>query len=336
MRKLSLFILLFFHVYLFGQLWPKSNSAYINSYTDKIILKANLSSQTDSYYKIDNASGQKSIITPNDGLRLSLSLDYEFIGVSIGWAPELLPRNNDDELKGKSSFNNYEFRVFLGHWVQLFHHNRVSGFYIQNTDDLNPNWIIGQDPFIQLPNLKTTNWNLSTSYVLNPNFSLKNRVYQTEWQRKSSQSFIPTFNVGFSKISDRDGNFVTVENNHDVDLSLGFYHTAVIKGHWYVSPFISPSLGLRISKYEDIVNGKSTNTNDLHFLKSIRGGLQLGYSASRIIYGITLDFNVDWFGENEKTTVINDKIYGKVFWGCRLNSPKFIQKPFNWIKSIAN
>jgi len=332
LRTILLLIFILFDTSIFGQSKVDIDSAVIISYVDKIILKANLSTQTDTYRKIDNDTKEQYIITPNDKLRLSLSLDYEFLGASVGWAPGFLPRNNDDLIKGRSSFNNYELRLFIGNWVQRFHHSRVKGFYVQNTGDIIPNWEKGKDPFIQLPNLKTTYWNFSTSYTSNPNFSLRNLIYQTEWQRKSAKSFIPTLHLGYNKISDFEDDIGTEEKNFDMDIVLSFYTTKVINLHWYISPFISPSIGLRMSRHREVSHIESNHLNDLHVLKSIKGGIQLGYSAHKIIYGINFNFDVNWFGENEKTTVVNDKIYAKIFWGYRLNSPPFIQKSLNWFK----
>ena len=74
------------------------DSTSILSFTDKIIIKANLDTQTDSY-SIQSENNSELHLSANNQFRLLLSLDYEFIGASSGFSPKFLPGNNDNDLK---------------------------------------------------------------------------------------------------------------------------------------------------------------------------------------------------------------------------------------------
>jgi len=184
----------------FGQNKREIDSTYILSFVDKIIVKVNIDTQLESFTIRSNNEPDIKIAT-NNQIRLNLSLDYEFIGASIGFSPKFIPGNNDDNLKGKSSFIDYKFRFFFGNWTQEIQYRRNEGFYVENTNDFQTNWISGRDPFIQFSDLKSILWRGSTSYVLNPNFSLRNVVYNTEWQLKSAGSFVPTLKYNFTRLS---------------------------------------------------------------------------------------------------------------------------------------
>lgn len=304
------------------------DSTSILSFTDKIIIKANLDTQTDSY-SIQSENNSELHLSANNQFRLLLSLDYEFIGASIGFSPKFLPGNNDNDLKGESTYEDYSFRFFLGNWTQEFQYKKVQSFYVENTNDFIPNWIDGQDLYIQFPDLKTVFWGGSTSYVLNPNFSLRNVVYNTEWQRKSAGSFIPTLRYGYTNLSGTIGDTKSFENSFDIGIAPEYYYTAVIHKNWFVSLYASPSFGIRFSKSGE--NGIDFIENNVHWPLSFDGGLQIGYSSRKYIYGANLKFETTWYNENSMTNITNDMFFIKIYFGYRFNAPKKVKKTFKEI-----
>ncbi|MBE15561.1 MAG: hypothetical protein CL867_04875 [Cytophagaceae bacterium] len=297
----------------------------ILSFVDKIIIKANFDTQTDGYsLRSENDSDLRLIA--NNQYRLVLSLDYEFIGASIGFAPTFFSENNDNNVKGESTYQDYSFRFFLGNWTQELQYQRVEGFYVENTADFIPNWIEGEDLYIQFPDLKTIFWGGSTSYVLNPNFSLRNVVYNTEWQRKSAGSFIPTLRYGFTRFSGTLSNAKSYENSFDIGLAPEYYYTAVLHDNWFLSVYASPVFGIRFSK-----SGQSNTTkteNNTYYPLSLDGGIQLGYSSRKWIYGVNLKFETTWYNENSTTNIANDRLFAKLYFGYRFDPPKAVEKVF--------
>ena len=195
-----------------------------------------------------------------------------------------------------------------------------------------PEWAEGKDSYLQLPDLKFVTWRGATSYVLNPNFSLRNIVYQTEWQRKSAGSFIPELEYSYTQISNQENAIKSITNIYDIELAASYYYTFVIHKNWFISPFLSPSIGIRFSKdKEEPKNNTISEELEKYQINRLKGGLQLGYSSRKIIFGANINFNVNWYNEDESTSIINDKSYAKLYFGYRFNAPKFIQKPFKWI-----
>ena len=149
--------------------------------------------------------------------------------------------DDDDDVKGKSSFTDYGFRFFLGNWTQELIYSNIQGYYIENTQDFFPGWEENKDPYLQFPDLKAIQWGGSTSYILNERFSFRNIVYQTEWQRKSAGSFIPKLAYNFNRFSNKINDLKSIENAFDIKIAPSYYYTLVMHRNWFVSAFLSPA-----------------------------------------------------------------------------------------------
>ncbi len=305
------------------------DSTSIVSYADKFVVKINVDTQTDIYTVRDNRDGTELTIVPNNNYRLFLSLDYEFLGLSIGFSPTFFPGNNDDDLRGESSFSDFKFRAALGKWIQGFQISTIKGYYVENTGDFLPGWTEGVDPYLQIPDLTSKTFGMSTSYNFNPNFSFRNILYQTEWQKKSAGSFIPALSYSYDRLSYSLGDQQLKEDVFPIRLALAYYYTAVIEENWFISGNLAPSLGFRFTK-------STLETNDTLSIEkytattySLEGGLQLGYASKKIIFGAGFTFNINDYNEDEVNAIVNDKVYGIVYFGYRLDTPSFIARTYD-------
>mgnify|MGYP000918688844 FL=1 len=330
MIKISILLLqVIFSINSFSQNSTTLDSTSILSYGDKLVVKLNIDTQSNTYLINDKLANTNLVVTPNNSLRFSLSLDYEFIGVSIGFSPKFLPGNDDDDVKGKSSFTDYGFRFFLGNWTQELIYSNIQGYYIENTQDFFPGWEENKDPYLQFPDLKAIQWGGSTSYILNERFSFRNIVYQTEWQRKSAGSFIPKLAYNFNRFSNKINDLKSIENAFDIKIAPSYYYTLVMHRNWFVSAFLSPAIGMRFSKSMEVKNGVTLEDKNQHFIKTLDCGLQLGFSSDKFIFGLNLNFDGNWYNEDKTTNIEDDKFYAKIYFGYRFDSPKVIRKLFN-------
>lgn len=305
------------------------DSTRIVSYADKFVVKINVDTQTDVYTLRNNQDGSKLTITPNNNYRLFVSLDYQFLGLSIGFAPTFFTDNNDDDLKGESSFSDFRFRAVLGQWIQGFQISNIKGYYIENTGDFLPEWREGVDPYLQIPDLTSKIYGMSTSYNFNPNFSFRNLLYHTEWQKRSAGSFIPTLFYSYDQFSYTLTDQKVKQDIFPIRLALAYYYTRVIHENWFISGNLSPSLGVRFSKRT------LTNTNlrsiekNTAFTNALEGGLQVGYASKKVVFGAGFTFDVNGYNKDKINAVANDKIYGLIYFGYRLNTPGFIDRTYN-------
>ncbi|RIV68548.1 DUF4421 family protein [Flagellimonas aequoris] len=328
---------------LFPALWPmcvcafflltfghsQTDTTRIINYTDKIILKANVDTRSDVILYKNREDGSRLHLLPNNRYRLFLSLDYEFIGVSIGVVPKFLGANSDEDLKGTSSFTDYRFRFFLGKWVQSLTYSNVKGYYVRNTRDFVPDWTKGTNPYLQFEGLGNTLYGMSTSYVFNPDFSYRNIVYQNEWQRKSSGSLVASLYYDYTLFRLKEESVDAVEKFFNVRLAPSYYYTFVLHDNWFLSGNISPSLGIKTSRYEIRTDTPPEVEKNTYFTKNLAGGINLGFSSEKVIFGINLNFSADWYNEDDASNVETDQFYGLLYFGYRFEPPKGIKKLFH-------
>lgn len=326
-KSLLLLLFIFLHSAKFSaQNLSKKDSTNFIYYPDKIMVRANLSTQTDSYFLRSKESFNLKLV-PNNDYKVFFTVDYKFIGFSYGFFPKIFGgANNDNASKGKSSFSDYNFRLFLGHWLQNFNYSKVRGYYVENTADFLPDWKKG-DPYLQFPNMKNETFGMSTSYVFNPKFSLKSITSFTEFQKHSAGSFIPTFSYEFLRSSFNQDEINTKEDNFNFKLGLSYFYNFILNEKFYIAPNFTPSLGVRFSKDTSTESGVKSVDNQTYFTKFLEGGIKLGYNSNNILFGASFNFNANWYNEDSKNHIENDKIYGLLYFGYRFDAPKFIAKP---------
>ena len=287
-----------------------SNS--IVSFRDNMLVKFNVNTQNESF-SIQDTNEDNFTVTADNVYRVQVSANYKFVGLSVGFSPS--SRRSDF----KSTFRDYQLRLFLKQWIQNFQYRKVQGFY---DEGINPN-----DVSLRFPNLKTTRWGGETSYVFNPDFSLRHLLYLTEWQRENSGSFIPTVRYGFNRLSDLVDNEKVVQNNFDISIAPRYYYTWIVKHNWFVTPSISPAIGLRFSTDKS----SEGTTESTYITKALDLGLQFGYTSNNISAGARFNFETNSVNEAVKRNVINDKSYASVYFGFRFNPPKYLEEKVDWI-----
>ncbi|MBF03620.1 MAG: hypothetical protein CMP76_10020 [Flavobacterium sp.] len=302
------------------------DSTYIKTFPEKVSVRINVDTQEDLFSLNDTEDNKKLTLQSNTTFRLFISLDYKFIGGSIGFAPKFISDNNDEFLKGKSSYTNYKFRFFLGKWVQGIEFSKVRGFYVENSQDYIANWTENKDPYIQFPDLKYLTIGLNTSYVFNPKFSYRNILFQSEWQQKSAGSFIPTLYYDYNRTSLQLESTKIAEDFFNIRLALGYYYTLVIQKKGFVSAYLAPAYGIRFSKNTNTSQNETTISKDTYSTQYLDGGLQLGYSSDHFIFGTHLNFSANAYKEEGSKTISQGKSYLLFYVGYRFNPPKAVAR----------
>jgi hypothetical protein len=325
-----LMLFVFSFTKLFSQTKSQKDTVNFTYYPDKIMVRANLSTQTDSYLLTDK-KGPNLDLETNNSYKLFLSIDYKFIGFSYGFYPKFFGGNKDENLKGKSSFSDYNFRFFLGRWLQTVQFSKTKGYYVANMKDFSPDWIEGKDPYIQFPDFKTLQYGMSTSYLFNPKFSLKSITSFTEWQKKSAGSFIPSLIYTYNRITSKSDNLDGKQKEYDVQLAAGYYYNFIIHQNFYIAPHLSPSIGVKFLNDKSFDAGVETVEKKTYFTQNIEGGIKIGYNSNRILCGASLNFNSNSYNEDKTTRITNDKVYGLLYFGYRFDAPEFVSKPIEKI-----
>jgi hypothetical protein len=330
LKSALFFFLLFFGSWtVFSQKKEKDTSNFV-FYPEKILIRTNLSTQTDAQ-TLEDKKGDNLNLETNNSYKLFLSMDYKFIGFSYGFYPQFIGGNKDEDEKGKSKFSEYNLRFFLGKWLQTVDYSKIRGYYVENTQDFLPEWKPGIDPYIQFPDLKIVKYGMSTSYIFNPKFSLKSITSFTEWQKESAGSFIPTLIYDYKRISLETPILNAKQTEYDVSLGAGYFYNFIIHKRFYIAPNLTVALGAKFINSKTDELGIQEEEHDNYFLTTVNGGLKMGYNSDRILFGLSLNFNSSFYNESKYQIVSNDGSFGLLYFGYRFDAPKFIIRSVNKI-----
>jgi len=276
-------------------------------------------------------------ISPNITTVSLLSLNYRFLLLSVGFAPDFLPGNHDNATKGKTKANNIGLGLIFRHWVNYLKFTRVRGFYLENTSDYRF-WEEG-DPYIQFPDLVYNGFSYSTGWRINPKASLKSLTMQTERQLRSAGSFIPMLNLRYYEIDDQStpqpGGATQKSKNFDWSMGLGYFYTFVIREKFYASLSFTPNIGYIHTNLTTRYPGGDVKThqNNLAFRWDAKGGL--GYNGRDFFTGLYATIT-GLSHKQENTTVVNQdtRVFIQVFVGLRLKSPRFLNDTFDNLENM--
>ncbi|MDM9632717.1 DUF4421 family protein [Robiginitalea aurantiaca] len=112
-------------------------------------------------------------------------------------------------------------------------------------------------------------------------------------------------------------------------LSIGYCYTFVLKEHLFFNANIAPSVGVRFSKLSETVEAVRQEVSNTSFTRALEGGAQLGYASRRIVFGLGFAFDVNGYNEDKFNAVANNKFYGNIYFGYRLNTTGFIDRTYN-------
>ncbi|GEJ45063.1 DUF4421 family protein [Chryseobacterium sp. ON_d1] len=311
----------------------QSDTAGIRSYADQVMIRVNLDTNLENYV-FSAGEGKDAFemdLSINNKTKTSVSIDYRIISATISFAPRFLDGNNDDEMKGKSSYTDFSFRFFPGRFIQNVYYKNVKGFYVENMKDLSPGWQEGRDPYIQFPDLRVQTFGGSTSYMLNKNFSARSIYTQGEWQEKSSGSWVPFVDYDLTVFRNKIDGVRSKEIQYNIGGNMGYFYNWVIGKKVNISPYLAVGIGGKFSSYRDIQNG-GTKENSQYATIRMQGGLHIGYNTDRFLFGGRMNFKAYSYDQKNNQTIENNNLYGLLYIGYRFAPPKVVKNTYDKIQ----
>jgi hypothetical protein len=299
-------------------------NGWIEKMSDKVAfdLSVNNSYRT---YEVETASN-KILLYPNTPNNLRLKVNYKFISLGIQFAPDFLPGNGDDDLKGTTKSLQLGALLVFKRWFSDISYSKIKGYYLKNTIDYDNNWT-SRDPFTQFPDLNNEGISISAGYIHNPKFSFRSLTTQTERQLKSAGSFVPVLNIDYYVINDKSS-AVNTQKSDNIEFSIGpgYAHTFVIKEQFYASMGIFGSIGYLNTKLTTRIVSADVKTNQDNLILRGDGKVGIGYNGSKFYTGLFASMAGTQF-QQENTTAMNTetRIFYHLFFGMRFNAPKFLK-----------
>jgi hypothetical protein len=307
------------------------DTTYIKDITDKLIIKINRDSRVDSF-TITEKDKSSTTVLPNDRKNYYISVDYKFIGFSLGLPKSWSESDYQNYLKGKTTDFNLNFTFFFNKWLQAVYYNTIKGYYIDSSDLIIQNPSEVPRPYPQLPNFKTRRIGGSTSYVLNGNrFSYRSFLQQTQIQKKSSGSLIPSLSYEYFYSTDKNDDYLdeSYKKNLSFTASIGYQYNWVVFKNMNFSGGISSGYGLGyVKSYEPIMTAEKQYWEQKITLNF---NVNLNYQWKNLFCGIQVS-SLNNFIKEEELSINNAINYENIYLGYRFNAPRIIKKPVTWLE----
>ncbi|MGE0763643.1 MAG: DUF4421 family protein [Bdellovibrionales bacterium] len=271
--------------------WAAHN--HFNSSPFALKLSADIPGYDIQFKSIDNPD---KIVKFNPNLAQLLGVHLSFKGlVSVGYGFKLQQLERDKVMKGHTDYQDWRFAFTFDHFMLSANYQQYKGFYIGNSDDVDPSWTSAQ-AYLQAPNLKLTSGALSFTYIWSPeDFSLTAAMDHTVRQEKSGGSFLMGFAVGRTEFAD-DSPFIptVIRNQFGVDQNiesgsftaltarLGYGHTFVWDRSWFLAMAAQVGGGQQQRVYKDATQER----HGWHVATKLDALLSLGYSGDDIFSGL--------------------------------------------------
>jgi len=312
---------------------------FIADYSNRLNIKFEVSNEIQKYFFPYNENIVE--IVPNIGIRYALVFNYRFLSVRLGIRSN--PSKESQEEKGESDLFQLSVKLLFDKWAHRFTYTRLQGFYVKNSDDLDP--IISEGSYyVQFPDLTTHAFSRTSTYKFNDKYSIKASQSQTEIQLKSAGSFMPSVDYwiylfdGADKITDGEGNEIDrlIYSDHkgfDAVFNMGYYYTFVLK-KWYANVYAAPGIGFSFVNVETYENDNFTEQfNQSDFVFSIQSGAGIGYNSDKYYFGANYLYR--FTDEKGKVGDLNFQTIRNsffVFFGYRFKAPKTLSKPVDYIE----
>ena len=282
-----------------------SSDTYIRQFPEKVTLRSSLANTGNSFNVTDRESNTSLRLTPGLSNYFSLSVLFRSLEIGFGFSPGFL---NPDDQEADPSLVNFNFRMFLGPWMQTLDLYVQDGFYAE---------IDGVKDY--LPDLSTFKAGGRTSYIFNENFSFRAVGYQNEWQKRSAGSFIPSAQLYYTRYVFRNDAVETRENAWDLTVGPGYYYNWVLGENVILGVGNSTGAGIRF------VKSNTSQYGSLALNTSFQGAL--GFNSEHFFAGVNYRYNLleQWDKENIR---LDDSIhFFELYLGYRFDAPK------GWIRT---
>ncbi len=255
-----------------------SDSSYIETMRTKLNLKLGLDNDIESFELDDDLS--RLSVRPNTNLRMTIGINHKFLNLKFGFSPKFLA-NDESSKKGSTNTFKIALTIFIKNWVQFLEYSNINGYYIEDISDSNSG-LFENVEYIILPDMKTITFRGITSYKFNDKFSLRSITNQSEIQRKSAGSFIPSFSYDYFKMSGTSA--IQKLESINLILSAAYFYTFVLKKNWYFNLSAAPGMGVAFNHLleEDIDYSNSDWTSAIIF--DVNALAAFGYSSEYFLW----------------------------------------------------
>ncbi len=313
------------------------DSTFVRSYYHLLDLGLNFGSQYMEYRTFFNDTFSTAL-RPNEVYTLTPSINYRWLSVSYSFTPEFLDLNNDDSLRGSTSYRRLSTSLQFDQFNFGAMWSKTKGFYLSNMQDIFPAWKPGE-AYLKFPEMEVKQFMFTANYRTNKNFSLKAISGGEEEQLKSAWTFLPGLHVTqfHFQIPDQTPGTGKTEltRNFDININLPVAGTWVFANHAYVSGIFGPILGIDFYKSVAYATTYSTETSDgTRISHGWFYGMNMGYNQPKWYIGANTSVNKYQHSQSSTERLSKEFFMINIYGGLRMNAPRLLKKPMDWTEKI--
>lgn len=306
------------------------DSTYIKNYHNRLNINFNISNDYNSY--VLPFEGNDIRVKPNISLRYGMDFNYKFATIKIGFRPTI--RGAEKEEKGESDYFRLRVQFIFKNWAHRWSYNQIKGYYISNTDQIIDNNV---DNKVQFPGLTSYQFYGQSYRKLNPKYSIQAIESQTEAQKKSAGTWMPSIDYwyyfvdGMDYLQTPEGEIIYPDqyssiNGFNIMTSWGYHYTFVYK-KFYTNLFTSIGMGYDYSYTKEYTPGQASTGSKAHsFTYGNNSGLNLGYNSNTFYLGASVNNRIINYNANSNRKELSNDITFSVFIGHRFKPPKTVSK----------
>lgn len=282
-----------------------------------------------SQLEISNPDLKSSLeLAPNMQSGVSFGFNYSWLG--IGYSFLLPPREAYNHKYGKTKKNDFVAHLTMRRFMIDLTLNNYKGFYLSNAEDLIKGWSDNQ-PYPQVPDLKTTSLSASFAYVFKPEkFSAAAAYSYTKSMRRSGGSWMLGGFVSKSGIYS-DSTIVPLSikqyinpefnlkkiNFTELGISFGYSYLLTIRKKYFISVTFLPGVSFQKIRQQSSVDGSYENKGAVSFRQNSH--ISLGRNGNKYYWGLK-SYVESSIIKNQKSELMFQSGNFEFFIGYRLNT----------------
>ncbi len=300
-------------------------NSYIEKFPDAITVRFEFNDHINSFNINDKDNDLQYSVIPNLEARTAFSVQFRAIDVEIGYTPKFLRFTKVKDVFGKTKTFDLVFKTLIGQWLQGVQFSKTKGYYVE---DINID--LGGE-VLTFPDLKITYIGGSTGYIFNKNFSYRATTTQTEWQKKSAGSFVPSVQYFYTRFSD-----VGSDNTTSLDFIVtpAYFYNFVFKENFLFALGATGGIGINISKTEFKEENFNESITSLSTSVDFSGGI--GYNSNKFYSGISANLQVNNHNDSRHSGLQDNQFFGEFFVGYRFDAPKIVLETADKVNTFLN
>ena len=277
--------------------WLKGNpdSVYYEDLSEMLTLKIYTSQKYANFTIHDDVDRVSLHFKSNPTRVIGVGANYRWFGFNVGYGFSFA--NQGKEAFGETKHIDLQAHLRLRKFAVNFFSNTYTGHYLENSWNLLENWQTGT--YLTRGDIKNSTYGVNINYIFNFNrYSNRATFIQTDWQKKSSGSFVAGGSLFYNGVR---GDSALIPTNlidsgffrgynysrsgyYALGANAGYAFTLVVFQHWFANLSLNGGLAFgRTSIYTSENHELSAYKINLNLVT----GLGVGYNSKYLSIGFS-------------------------------------------------